>query len=294
MKTLRRAVSFAILAIGLLAPSRAWAHPGSGIVIDRLGQIYFLDTGSGLWKIDRTGKLTRISTENLHWLAIDEENALARVPLPSGSRGDVRRVGSRPSLLVASDYPLVMGDDEALYYPLIDGTAGVQLMRVAATGRTTVFASVRPRQGLSLNHLNGIARGLSSALYFTEDDAIRRVDARGAVSTIIDRVRPSPCASIPGNGDSPLLRGLAVDALGVIYAAASGCGSVLKIMPDGHVTTLIQTQSPWSPTAVAVFGGDVYVLEYLHTEAEIRSAWIPRVRRVRPDGTSTIVATVTR
>jgi hypothetical protein len=29
----------------------ASAHPGAGIAVDRAGQIYFLDTGSGLWKI---------------------------------------------------------------------------------------------------------------------------------------------------------------------------------------------------------------------------------------------------
>ena len=32
------------------------AHPGSGIVVDRRGEIYFVDTGSGVWKIDLHGR----------------------------------------------------------------------------------------------------------------------------------------------------------------------------------------------------------------------------------------------
>ena len=77
-----------------------------------------------------------------------------------------------------------------------------------------------------------------------------------------------------------------------MYVAASGCGSVLRITPDGRVTKLVQLQSPWSPTAVALFGRDVYLLEYLHTEVEDRRAWVPRVRKVSPDGKSVVIAKV--
>lgn len=39
-----------------------------------------------------------------------------------------------------------------------------------------------------------------------------------------------------------------------------------------------------SETAVALFGKDVYVLEYLHTAVEDRRQWVPRIRRITPDG----------
>jgi sugar lactone lactonase YvrE len=90
------------------------------------------------------------------------------------------------------------------------------------------------------------------------------------------------------------LRGLAVDSIGTVYVAASGCGSVLKITADGRIATILQLDSPWSPTAVALFGKDVYVLEYLHTEIEDRLLWLPRVRRISSDGRSAIVAEVRR
>ena len=55
---------------------------------------------------------------------------------------------------------------------------------------------------------------------------------------------------------------------------------------------LVQLQSPWSPTGVALFGSDVYVLEFLHTAEDDRRAWLPRVRKITADGKSTIIATV--
>ena len=96
----------------------------------------------------------------------------------------------------------------------------------------------------------------------------------------------------------PMLRGLAADTHGTIYAAASGCGSVLKVSAGGQVTTLLQLQSPWTPTAVTLFGRDVYVLEYLQTaaslEPEDRLAWLPRVRKITADGHNSIIASIDR
>src|SRR5215217_3250236 len=94
---------YAALTFGLV-PATLLAHPGSGIVVDRLGQIYFVDTGSGLWKIDTHGVLVKVTAPRFHWMTLDRDNRFASVPLPSGSTGDITRVGSRPTLLLASDY----------------------------------------------------------------------------------------------------------------------------------------------------------------------------------------------
>jgi hypothetical protein len=95
-----------------------------------------------------------------------------------------------------------------------------------------------------------------------------------------------------------MLRGLAADGHGTIYVAASGCGSLLKVSASGQVTTVHQLQSPWTPTAVALFKDNIYVLEYLQTAAsmqpEDRSAWLPRVRKITADGRSTIIASIDR
>jgi hypothetical protein len=90
----------------------------------------------------------------------------------------------------------------------------------------------------------------------------------------------------------PYLRGLKVDSKGVVYVADTGDARVLKITPDGNVSTLLQLESPWAPTDVAVFGDIVYVLEFTHDAGDDRTTWMPRIRKTTPDGKSNIILTV--
>ena len=66
------------------------AHPGSGIAVDRNGQVYFLDTGSGLWKIDPQGRLTHLSELKNHWLTLDANDGFAGGRLPIDPNSDER------------------------------------------------------------------------------------------------------------------------------------------------------------------------------------------------------------
>lgn len=52
-----RTVASSLLAACLVV-SGLFAYPGSGIVVDRRGQVYFADTGHGVWKIGANGQLT--------------------------------------------------------------------------------------------------------------------------------------------------------------------------------------------------------------------------------------------
>ena len=278
----------AALVFGLL-PATLFAHPGSGIVVDRLGQVYFVDTGSGVWKIDTRGVLVRIGAPRFHWLTLDALDRFASARLPSGSTGDITRVGSKPTLLLASDYPLAIGSDGNLYYPLRRTGDALDLLRVEPTGRNSSLAA------LPIPYLNGLATAPDGSLYYTENRAIRRVNSKGEISTIVDQVALSSCARIPGNDpNDPLLRGLAVDSSGMVFVAASGCGSLLKVTPNGVVSTVLQLESPWSPTAVALFHGEIYVLEYLHTAVEDRLQWLPRVRKISASGKNVILASIAR
>ncbi len=281
--------------VGALLPAtRAMAHPGSAIVVDRLGQVWFLDTGAGLWKIDTHGVLTHVGGDRFHWMALDQDNRFRGATLPR----DITLVGTSPSLLIASDYPVAMGRDGSLYYPSRAPDGRVRIMRTLPAGRPAVVATLPATTagGTPLQWLNGLTGGADGHLYFTENNAIRRVTMDGRVQTVVSDLKVPGCAAIPGNTpkDGLFLRGLSVDSAGVIYVAASGCGAVLTITPEGRVTTLVQLEAPWSPTALARFGSDIYVLEYLHTEKEDRRAWIPRVRRVSGDGTSVVIARVAR
>jgi sugar lactone lactonase YvrE len=91
-----------------------------------------------------------------------------------------------------------------------------------------------------------------------------------------------------------MLQGLDVDAAGTLYVADTGCGRVLKVTASGGVTILPQVERPWVPTGVALSGNDLYVLEFENPDTDDRRAMLPRIRKIRADGTTSIVATVTR
>lgn len=298
MQNLRRIYrrTLLTLAVGCLLSTPVLAHPGSGIAVDRFGQVYFLDTGSGLWKIDTLGRLTHLSGLKNHWLALDANDGFAGARLPSsagsGLDWEISRVGANPTLLFATDFPIAIGQDGNLYYPT--GHPGhLQIMRANPSGGTSVLATLpATARGAPLPHINGITAGPNGSLYYTENNAIRRITAQGRISTVAMVRALVGGPSIPGTNQHPYLRGLAVDARGVMYVADNGDARVLKITPAGKITTLLQLQSPWSPTGIALFGSDVYVLEFLHTAEDDRRAWLPRVRKLASDGTATIIATV--
>jgi len=268
----------------------AAAHPGSGIVADRKGQVYFIDTGAGVWKLDVRGKLSRVPGPAFHWMTVDLDGRFAKSKLPSGPDGEITRVGAKPALYVASDFPVAIAGDGNLYYPSRTRAGGVDVFKTTPAGRTSVLARV------PLPYLNGLAASPDGSLYATGNGAVWKIDAQGHVSTVINHLALTGCAAFPGieATDGPFLRGLDVDARGNLVVAATGCGRVLEISPDGKVRMALQVESPWSPTAVVRAGSDLYVLEYLLTATEDRQAWRPRVRKVSSDGTSVVLATVER
>jgi len=273
------------------------AHPGTGIKIDRLGQIYFVDMVSGIWKVDTRGALTHIPGPGFHWMTLDADGLLSATRLPSGPGGEVVRLGADPAVILASSYPVAMGRDGNLYFPSHEAGAPIRLLKLLPSGQTSVLASLPPTAaGTPIRDLNDLATGPDGSLYYTEFNAIRRLSREGRVSTVAQNVSPTTCGSVPGlgPGDRPLLRGLAVDSVGNVYVAATGCGSVLRITPDGRVSILFQTEGPWSPTGVALHGSDVYVLEFVGAGSDNRREMVPRIRKIAPDGTTRIIATVER
>lgn len=292
MKNARRTI-LSLSATFLLAAA-ALAHPGSGILVDRLGQIYFIDTGSGLWKIDTRGALTHLSPLRNHWLAMDPTDRFTgpRLPTDPGRDWVITAAGSNPTILISTDFPILVGEDGDLYYPSVRESS-VRILRTGPTGGTSTFFTLpRSVAGAALGWINGLATGHEGSIFYTENNAIRKITSRGEVSTVatISALERGP--AIPGVESRPYLRGLKVDAKGAVYVADNGDARVLKVTPDGKVATLVQLESPWAPTDVAVFGDIVYVLEFTHDAGDDRTTWMPRIRKITPDGKSSIILTV--
>ena len=125
------------------------AHPGSSIVVDSYGQVFFVDTGQGVWKVDPQGKLTLIHTLAYHWMALDENGCFAESnALGEFDRGSFERItpsGSVPTLIISSDYPIAVGQDRGLYYVPYNGSGPRELVRRTPDGQRSVFARLPSR-----------------------------------------------------------------------------------------------------------------------------------------------------
>ena len=293
-----------IVLCALIATSVS-AHPGSGIVVDKHGQVYFADTGEGVWKIDTQGKLTYLPASLFHWMAIGEVGYFATSEKSFGEWFErVTPQGSKPVLMMCSDFPLTINRDGNLYYADTRHNSArivrltTQLVERTPDGKESVLARGEIFQGIT-----GIATGADGSLYVTDAsrpdaDAIRKITMDGTVSMFASNFVSKDSTNEPPPGTSyTYCRGLAVDSQGVVYVAVTGSRRVLKITPRGEVSTVLQASGHWSPTGVTVFRGEVYVLEW-HEPApslmEVRKEWIPRVRKVGRDGKITTLATVSR
>ncbi len=122
--------------------------------------------------------------------------------------------------------------------------------------------------GEKLGGIKGLASGPDGLLYATYAKAILKITMDGKFTTLVNPVVVKDCdLNIPSN-DSPWLRGVAVDSHGIVYAAASGCGCVIKILPDGSITIGLKAENPWAPSGVAIHNDDVYVLEHINPNSE--------------------------
>jgi DNA-binding beta-propeller fold protein YncE len=189
-----------------------------------------------------------------------------------------------------------VGQAGGLYYVPNNNTGRRELVRRMPSGQRTVFAVLpTPATPKPMLWVNGIAADSDGSLYITDNDAVRKVDRNGTVSTFRDAIRVADCGDpLPDAPQLPYLRGLAAAQGGTIYAAANGCRAVIAIPTKGPVKTLLKSEAPWSPTGIATSGGEVYVLEYLHTPGDNRREWIPRVRKISADGKITTLVTIER
>jgi hypothetical protein len=286
----QRLLSFAFICLfHTVAVHPAIAHPGASIAVDAKGRVYFVDTGHGVWMVDAAGKLVDLGGPAFHWMTLDPDGRFAGLRVRGGSFEFVAKAIEGGVLILSSDYPVALGDEFAYYAPYA-ATPPLRVLRLTRAGQTEAAAVIETRA----QWLNGLAHG-PDGFYFTEDAAVKNLKPDGSVSVIAEQVMPTECSPdrVPETS-VPYLRGLAVGGDGTVYVAATGCRMVVRIDRRGTVSTVLRAESPWAPTAVALHGDAVYVLEYLHTPGDDRRQWLPRVRKVDAGGHVSTLAVVNR
>src|ERR1043165_379478 len=193
----------------LFAAATASAHPGSSIAVSKTGTVFFVDTGAGVFTIDANGRTEKREGPAFHFVAFDPESCFRSTPWPYIPGAEFRAVSG---VVLSSDFPVTVGRDGKFYYP--DGSDRRQIRMVGPSGARSVLATLPPvhRGSETVTWLNGLAAGPDGSLYYSEDRAIRKIDPRGRVTTVVENVTVAKCGSIPGleGYTAPYLRGLAV------------------------------------------------------------------------------------
>lgn len=277
------------------------AHPGSGIVVDNEGKVFFQD-GRAVWMIDTGGRLTKYSDKlGGHWMTLDANGSFARADVKVVER--ITTPGVKPALLVADGgAPVAVGGDGNLYYALRlleDGGVETGITRISPDGKQqSRFVPDLEKDLIEKHGITGLAAGPDGSLYVACPSAVLKLKIDGTVTTLAHPIVLKDCdVDYPDHNPSmplPALRVLAVDEHGTVFAAAVGCHAVVRITTESNVETMLKAERPWSPTGVAVHQGEVYVLEYTNANGGPDEGWQPRVRRLGRDGKVATLAIIPR
>ena len=280
------------------------AHPGSGIVVDAQGRVYFNEAGDpaerlpgSIWQIDSQGKLTRLQEGGAHYLALDTKRSLARSDLARWVAERVtpwfQRADTPDAALIQADgQPLVAHRDGSLYY----AKRNLEVIRLTPDGKQTTVAPTLERAVEKFGGIKGLAFGPEDGLYVACPSAIIRVKADGTFSIVAHPIAVPECdpefpPEMP-ESHSPFPARLGGQCARHGVRRRDRLPRRREDFPGWAGVRRHESRAPWSPTGVAVRGDDVYVLEYEHPHSQRKVEWRPRVRKLARDGKVTTLVTL--
>lgn len=295
----RRILSAAIILGGLLA-APAWSHPGSGIVADRGGTVYFLLFGphNRIMQVDTLGVVTTFVADDrlrrAHHLVLDDRGNLYTTSdagsvvwrispkggltqiYPRGNEEEVIRIGTGgdPFTIDAAGniYCTSFPRATTVFRIASDGTvetlAGGELGFADGKGEEAMFGDL---------HGSSMVLGRDGRLYVSDQRHIRTIEPDGTVKTLKIEAGPAPKYAF----------GLDMDVDGTVYAADYGGKRVLEISPAGVSTPLAApARGFFRPTGVAIGpNGEIYAMD---DPPEVTRVW----RILKATGEIELIASV--
>ncbi len=279
------------------------SHPWGGLVIDRDGNIYFtficpIDDDNNhyacLWKItpnnemDHVLKARRSPSDIILSRNLDREIFAAE------------RSGQNPNhnnILWKIDAPtnhalIPATTDQTLFH--IQSIAVNKNQEVYFSKDSEIFLRDSLNQISKINDRNFerislIALGPDEDLYILSRDKIYIFDGTNYKLLASDLRKENP-EDLPFSGAN-IFFDMVVDESKNVYLAYYGNREIIKITPDGIVSTILKSEKPWSPHGIDIYNGEVYVLESTIGGGKWWKFWeedpgiIPRVRKISTDGT---------
>jgi hypothetical protein len=260
-----------LLAAGAaLLASAAAAHPPYGLVADRAGNVYFSDL-EAVWRLAPDGRLSLFRPgdgAHIHELALAPDGAV---------EGDYNRYESETGTYrVGIWHRTPDGRETWVLAPNGAPPKGIGLWQDRAGNRYTAqWVSNDDRRTMLFRRS---ADGRVTLLFGPQDEAAKfrevLVSSVGAMAFPADgslvladghllrRVAPGGAAAILYQGPAKAsLRGLFAAPDGRVLAADMGRPIVVAVSPAGKAETLYEEKAAWLPTAVALAGPRLLVLE---------------------------------
>lgn len=303
---------FSFLLLLAFALSNIFAHPAWGIVVDNKKQVYFSDLET-IWKIDEQGKLSIFregeSGRHVHDLTIDAEGNLYGSDL-NYNQLNQKFPRSIWKMTSSGEFSYIISPTEDLpsgasiwrdsagntysVEPFNNEKKETKIIKRSPDGQTTLVAGGKygyldgQGENAQFTVITDLAFGRDNSIFLTNDDKIRKIDQTGKVTTLYHEENPK---SNPNNLE-PFSRlfGLTVDEQNNVLAADFYNNRLIKISPNGKVSTVVNSDKDWSPIGVTTNNNEIYVLEARPYSAATHSG--NRVVKIATDGKPTTIATM--
>lgn len=272
-------IRFLLLLTLCLLSTGALAHPGVGIVVDVLGNVFYTDL-EHIWKQDPDGrKSIAVRDVHTHELYLDATGRLYGEHVwyegdATGKWGhyvwclhpDGRLEKVIPNTEgFRRDYSFVRDPRGTMYW--MEDVKGHQEIRCrATTGKTRTLATGHfgPSHWLAY----ALTPAPNSAVHFFSGDTLLRLSSAGRLTHVAHGIsRRHPV-------QNHQLMGLWTDAAGRVYVANAADRRVQRITPGGNVSTVATGSAQWTASGgTTTPNGDLWLLEFSPTNAV-------RVRRI--------------
>ena len=114
-------------------------------------------------------------------------------------------------------------------------------------------------------------------LYVVDNLDIKVVDPDGSVSLLCRDLKDTE-SPFEGVADHHYVYGMWTNPGSLLYVALFGAQKVVRIDPEGQVTTIFRSEDDWSPCGgLYSKKGDLWIMEFSRCNET-------RVRKVNPDG----------